>query len=249
MFINNLLTVKGWKDNSPELMVKLLGERSSTMETELIRRVMGETARYSEKTWKRGADKYDAFDIHHEISLRKKPLRILDVGCGDAFVFSELKSKYGLAIECYGISVMEHPHLEDINYLICPAEIMPQEWDNFFDIILTHQTFCYMINPISALGECVRVLKKGGIFGGYIGTIDHEKRLFYNPNLSDELNQEVERTISSNRERYNHNFNKVLSDFPFGFTAEVLYGQKGFPHKIYLVKTDEDKIIKDYISY
>jgi|SRR3989344_2246418 len=244
MSIDQLLTVENWKNNSSAAMEQLLGRRKSTAETELIRRIMQKTARYSAKTWKRSVVKYDALDIHQEISSRGKPLRVLDVGCGDASVLSELKKTYQEAIECYGISVTEHPHLENVNYLICPAEIMPLELNEFFDIVFTHQAFHYMLNPNSALGECVRVLKRGGLFGGYIGTEDAKKRLFYNPNLPSELNAEAQRISSSSRKRFNDNFLQVLRKLPAGFVAEVSYDKNSFPHKIYFMNVGDEKIIR-----
>ncbi len=244
MSIDQLLNVKNWKDNPLEVMGQLLGDRESTVETELVRRIMQKTVCYSAKTWKRNVAKYDAFDIHQEISSREKPLRILDVGCGDASVLSELKQTYQEAIECYGTSVMEHPHLGNVNYYICPAEIMPLEWNGFFDIVFTHQAFRYILNPNSALDECVRVLKGGGLFGGYIGTEDTGKSLFYNPSLPHRLSVEAQRTFSLNRERFNSDFLQVLLALPTGFIANVSYDEKHFPHKIYLIKGGNEKIVR-----
>jgi len=243
MFIDQLLTIENWKDNSSAIMEQLLGGRVSTAETEMIRRIMQKTVCYSAKTWKRTVVKYDALSIHQEISSREKPIYILDVGCGDASVLAELKDIYQGAIECYGISVMDHPHSSKVNYLICPAEIMPVEWNEFFDIVIAHQSYRYMLNPNDVLKECVRVLKPGGVFAAYIGLDESAKRLFYNQKLPSELNKIAQRIWSQNKERFNIHFQQLLLSLSSAFVANISFDEMRLPHKIYLVKDGDEKII------
>lgn len=243
-----LLTVEHWKNKPLSIVRGLLGNREMTSEYELISRLMESTVCKTRKKWRRSTKKYDAVDIANEIENRRSPLRILDVGCGDAHFLSEIRKIYRNRVECYGISVMEHPHDSDINYFICPAEIMPEEWDGVFDIVTTHQAFKYMLFPHLALKESIRVLRDGGVFSGYIGTSDEERRIFYNRRLPYPLSDEVSKAWSRNKKHYDDMIEQIILEIPYTFTVHVVYTKENKPHKIHLVKSGLSTILNSSVQ-
>jgi len=87
---------------------------------------------------------------------RNKKYKILDYGCGVKpyeYVFEPYKSEY------VGVDVGNNPHA---NHNIQPDEKLPLE-DSGFDIVLSSQVLEHVENVDLYLGECNRVLKKGGL--------------------------------------------------------------------------------------
>ena len=233
MEIENLLTIENWASNPHLTMEKLLGSRKKSEDAILLAELMKQIVQYSEKTWNRTINQYDVINLESEIESRSGMVSILDVGCGDGNVLAELKGKYLDKINCYGISVMNHPHSDKINYHICPAEVLPESWDNKFDIVVTHQAFRYMLFPEKALRECIRVTRSGGIFAGYIGTIENEDRVMYNQSIG----KEVDDIKINIHDKYNNTFDDILRDIPYNFQAKVwLRGEYNYPHAIKLKK-------------
>jgi len=233
MNIETMLTIENWIENPLETMMAILGNRDLTREYIVLQDLMNKTTKHSDKKWNRTISQYDSIDLIEEIAKLSKPVSILDVGCGDGNVLGLLKEEFGNDLECYGISVMNHPHPKNISYNICPAEIMPFEWGNKFDIVITHQTFRYILFPRLALKECIRVTKKGGVFAGYIGTISEENRILYNSDLFEQLKdiKEIEQNI------YNCNFDNIIKEsINSNKSHEVITKKEGFPHKIIIYK-------------
>jgi cyclopropane fatty-acyl-phospholipid synthase-like methyltransferase len=110
MTIEELLTVENWIKNPSTIMRELIGDRELLNEYIVLQSLMNKTTKYSDKTWKREINQYDTIDLIEEIDKLTKPVSILDVGCGDGNVLGLLKEEFGRGIECYGISVMNHPH-------------------------------------------------------------------------------------------------------------------------------------------
>lgn len=102
--------------------------------------------------------------ILNEINQVKKG-NILDVGCGTGEILNILsKSNYNL----YGIDISENmlkkakTKLKNSAKLtVGDSEHLPYE-DNKFDIIICNDSFHHYPNPLKALNEMKRVLKKGG---------------------------------------------------------------------------------------
>lgn len=98
--------------------------------------------------------------------IQKSPSgRILDVGCGNANLFSMLPDgKY----ELYGIDFCENMISEaerkcgkKAEFKVADAEKLPFD-DNAFDIVVCNASFHHYIHPDAVLEEMHRVLKCGG---------------------------------------------------------------------------------------
>lgn len=234
------LSVENWRENPEQLIKFLLGNRHISIETGTLGKLMKEVVCFSDKKWSRNIDQYDVFDLNREIDSRKRLVSILDIGCGDGNVLAQIKENYGNKVSCSGVSVMSHPHnVASLDYYICPAELLPFSWENKFDIVLTHQAFRYMLFPQMALEEAIRVTKKGGIFGGYIGVMGEEERIMYDSNQTkDYFNLKVR-----NSQEYTNNFLKILEESPHNFNARVQF-ENNVPHAIYLKKGGNKKEIQ-----
>jgi SAM-dependent methyltransferase len=109
--------------------------------------------------WRFGQDRRLAM-IGHYAPLQGR--RILDAGCGVGMYVRAFRQ---FSDDVYGIDVdadkiveasRELPHLQ-----VAPAESLPFE-DDFFDVVLSHETLEHVQDDRAAVREAVRVLKPGG---------------------------------------------------------------------------------------
>ena len=102
----------------------------------------------------------------------KKPLSILDVGCGAGY-FSVLLGHEGhnvTGIDLTGSMIekantlidMNAPYEGDVRVLVMDAE-KPDFSDESFDVVITRNLTWTLPHPIQAYEEWFRVLKKGGV--------------------------------------------------------------------------------------
>lgn len=98
----------------------------------------------------------------------KKVSRILDVGCGTGEILNIL-SKQNKKYELYGVDIskkmievaVKKDKAKKIKYICCDSENIPLK-DNYFDLIITSESFHHYPNPNNVLKEFKRVLKANG---------------------------------------------------------------------------------------
>lgn len=102
--------------------------------------------------------------IYYEIPMKSK---ILDVGCNDGTFIKALKDRR----ECdvYGIDISETALAEakkkDLNVQIADVENLPFP-DGTFDVVTCMEVLSHLFDPVKAVKEMRRVLKKNGILLG-----------------------------------------------------------------------------------
>jgi len=99
--------------------------------------------------------------IEHKIN-RINDIEILDVGYADAKYLLELKEIFGDKVNVYGISNRIDKNSGKINYNLGLAEVLPEEWNDKFDLITVFESSKYFFNKLRAFKEALRVLKNGG---------------------------------------------------------------------------------------
>lgn len=120
-----------------------------------------------------------------KINLAKKLLsekefkKCLDVGCASGYMVSEISKHYPKAkyvgVDSYDKVVVHakknYPH---INFKVANAEKLPFKKEEF-DLLICYETIEHITNPLKALKEMKRVLKKNGTL---ILTMDSGSLLF-----------------------------------------------------------------------
>ncbi len=132
------------------------------------------------KNWSRarkeyGVAKYDR-DLIHELSKKGKTGKILEVGIGDGFPYSNVLDEMGY--EAYGIDIssalvdMVKESLPKINVKVGDAEDL-EFIDNFFDVVFCFRSTWYFPDVIKSLSEMLRVVKNVGFIMFDIQNINH----------------------------------------------------------------------------
>ena len=132
------------------------------------------------KNWSRkrkeyGVGQYDK-DLIHELSKKVKNGKILEVGIGDGFPYSNVLDEMGY--EVYGIDIspklidMVKESLPNINVKLGDAEYLEFE-DNFFDAVFCFRSTWYFPNVIKAIREMLRIVNKNGIVMFDIQNLKH----------------------------------------------------------------------------
>ena len=124
---------------------------------------------------KLGVEQYDK-DLINELSKRIKNGKILEVGIGDGFPYSNVLDE--MAYEVYGIDIslthvdMVKESLPNINVCVGDAEDLEFQ-DNFFDIVFCFRSTWYFPNLIKSISEMLRVVKNDGLIMFDIQNINH----------------------------------------------------------------------------
>jgi len=90
---------------------------------------------------------------------------ILDIGCGQAQVISELKQKYGNKLSATGLSAYDYRDEtnEEINYISGDAHHLQSYFKGqSFDAIVSVYALQHMADPLRVIKSAYRLLKKGG---------------------------------------------------------------------------------------
>ena len=122
------------------------------------------------KNWSRkrkeyGVGQYDK-DLIHELSKKIKNGKILDVGIGDGFPYSNVLDEMGY--EVYGIDIspthvdMVKESLPKINVEVGDSEDL-EFTDNFFDVVFCFRSTWYFPDVIKSISEMLRVVKNDGL--------------------------------------------------------------------------------------
>lgn len=101
-----------------------------------------------------------------KLVVDEKPEKILDLGCGTAYLLSEIKKQIdcdacGLDISKEMLKAAKN-NLEDCQYKLGDSENIPWD-DDSFDLVLCSASFHHYPNPEKVLNEIRRVLKNNGI--------------------------------------------------------------------------------------
>ena len=97
---------------------------------------------------------------------RKKNGKILEVGIGDGFPYSNVLDEMGY--EVYGIDIspthvdMVKESLPNINVEVGDSEDL-EFTDNFFDVVFCFRSTWYFTNLIKSISEMLRVKKHDGL--------------------------------------------------------------------------------------
>ncbi len=122
------------------------------------------------KNWSRkrkeyGVGQYDK-DLIHELSKKVKNGKILEVGIGDGFPYSNVLDEMGY--EVYGIDIspthvdMVKESLPNINVRVGDSEDL-EFTDNFFDVVFCFRSTWYFPDVIKSISEMLRVVKNDGL--------------------------------------------------------------------------------------
>jgi len=122
------------------------------------------------KHWSRtrkkyGVGQYDK-DLIHELSKKVINGKILEVGIGDGFPYSNVLDE--MEYEVYGIDIspthidMVKESLPNINVEVGDSEDL-EFTDNFFDVVFCFRSTWYFPDIIKSISEMLRVVKVGGL--------------------------------------------------------------------------------------
>ena len=120
---------------------------------------------WSKTRKKYGVEQYDK-DLIHELSKKVKNGKILEVGIGDGFPYSNVLDEMGY--EVYGIDIspthvdMVKESLPNINVRVGDSEDL-EFTDNFFDVVFCFRSTWYFTNLIKSISEMLRVVKNDGL--------------------------------------------------------------------------------------
>ena len=112
-----------------------------------------------------GVVQYDK-DLVYELFKKIKNGKVLEVGIGDGFPYSNVADEMGY--EVYGIDIapvnvdMVKKSLPNINASVGDAEDLKFQ-DNFFDIVFCFRSTWYFPNLIKSISEMLRVVKNDGL--------------------------------------------------------------------------------------
>ena len=112
-----------------------------------------------------GVEQYDN-DLIQELIKELKSGKILEVGIGDGFPYSNVLDEMGY--EVYGIDISPiliekvKTQFPKINVSVGDAENLEFK-DNFFDIVFCFRSTWYFPNIIKSISEMLRVVKVGGL--------------------------------------------------------------------------------------
>ena len=130
---------------------------------------------WSKTREKYGVGQYDK-DLINELSKKVKNGKILEVGIGDGFPYSNVLDE--MAYEVYGIDIspfhvdMVKKSLPNINVCVGDSEDLEFQ-DNFFDIVFCFRSTWYFPNLIKSISEMLRVVKNDGLIMFDIQNINH----------------------------------------------------------------------------
>jgi SAM-dependent methyltransferase len=124
--------------------------------------------------------------------------RILEIGCGTGVITSELAERtnatiHGLDIDPAALSFFKNRLGERRLLLTAGAAGVLPFHDESFDLIVTHYLWLWVKRPEAALGECHRVLKKGGCLAA-LAEPDYYKRIDEpdgHPSIKEFLSQDL----------------------------------------------------------
>lgn len=109
------------------------------------------------------------FHLKMVLSKIQRPLKLLDLGCGNGNTCARFK-RYSNLIEWYGLDIESSPEVDKRDY--STANISSYDGihipfdDNFFDIIYSNQVLEHVLFPFELIKEINRVLKNEGYFTG-----------------------------------------------------------------------------------
>ena len=130
---------------------------------------------WSDTRRKYGIGQYDK-DLISELSKKIKNGKILEVGIGDGFPYSNVLDEMGY--EVYGIDIspahvdMVKESLPNIDVRVGDSEDLEFQ-DNFFDIIFCFRSTWYFPNLIKSISEMLRVGKNDGLIMFDIQNCNH----------------------------------------------------------------------------
>lgn len=104
-----------------------------------------------------------------------EPFRVLDIGCGAGVALGEI-SRLFPEVECYGLSARDYrdriPMFRElssqVNFQIGDAQRIDELYPpDFFDSIISVQTFDYLADPLGTIEKAHHLLKPEGIMQVY----------------------------------------------------------------------------------
>jgi len=125
---------------------------------------------------------------------------ILEIGCGTGVIANELAERangtiYGLDIDLSAMSFLKNGRERLKVYLTAGDACKLPLRDESFDLIVTHYLWLWLKRPEAGLGECLRVLKKGGRLAA-MAEPDYSKRQDFpggQPNIGEFLSSDLKK--------------------------------------------------------
>lgn len=98
--------------------------------------------------------------VQSRLSESQQKLQILDGGVGSGFFLQQIDQLDPERIETTGIGLVKQNIPIDHNHFL-PMELLPADWQNKFDVVVSNYALCYCLWPKRAIQELLRVLKPG----------------------------------------------------------------------------------------
>jgi len=158
-------------------------------------------------------------------------VRLLDIGCGDAYFLREVKDRYANQVNCVGVSNRIFPDIKILDGVLkmsTLAEVLPQSFSNNFDLITCFNASFYFYDRQRAFNEALRSLSQQGVlfFGhGGLKTLGNDSLLERLMRVQD---FEYKFKTGDSEEQYSGIFAKWLSKLsPFEDYVDYLKNNNG----------------------
>lgn len=114
--------------------------------------------------WNRGMKRYiqpERISLREridELTTNERPVEILDGGPAEGTCLDEIKREFADRVHTVGVDIHNQKILADES-VAGPLEVLPADWTERFDVVISNYAFRYTLFPQKAIKEMVRVLK------------------------------------------------------------------------------------------
>jgi len=172
-------------------------------------------------------------------------VHIADLGCGSGTFLDEMKNMYRDDVECFGVDPFDSNVPDTVNFGLGLAEVLPEDWDEKFDMITCFEASMYFLDKQRALQEALRAVKPGGKI--FYGTGANNIAKNFNKNLFEKL-LAAQKGFSSQKEvseKYTYEMPKIFvkeKEYERTFRgSDAFYTQYYFPYLQYLESIDKER--------
>ncbi|GEM_PF-4465344 len=152
------------REASREDMLRVLSDGRAYGTMEMIEeKAVGGVGTYGS----RSLEGYGGIDVashaEKQFEIKKRPIRVLDVGSCTAQMLYELKQLMGNKVETHALVPNDEPHCNVDSYHLLVAEQMPESFRGYFDVIVSNMAIEYMLYAHHVLHNITEALAPGGV--------------------------------------------------------------------------------------